>query len=180
MSPVQEEARKGPEKIGENVIAPALNELGKNQLGPALENIGKVAGNASVAAGTWISEHPAEIGLVVTGGVVSLAPCHISGLVLGALGWTSSGAGLVSLSADPQDFHMRILMTKIGTVASGIQAAIGNVVAESQFAILQSAATGGYGAAIVGAAVRNGGLITGAAGALIAIVKAVPRWGRRV
>lgn len=46
-----------------------------------------------------------------------------------------------------------------GSIAAGVQAGIGNVVAGSAFAILQSAGAGGAGAAIVGGAVQAAGII---------------------
>lgn len=57
-----------------------------------------------------------------------------------------------------------------GSLAAGMQSGIGNVVAGSLFAILQSAGTGGVGLATVNGVVQAGGaMMTAAGGALIRI-----------
>jgi hypothetical protein len=45
-------------------------------------------------------------------------------------------------------------LNNAATVAAGIQSSIGNVVAPSLFSMLQSAAMGGYGVAVVNGAVQ--------------------------
>lgn len=52
------------------------------------------------------------------------------------------------------------------SIASGIQAGIGNVAAGSAFAVLQSAAAGGAGGAIVGGVVFGAGVAVAAGGAV--------------
>lgn len=54
----------------------------------------------------------------------------------------------------------------IGSLASLTQAEIGNVVAGSAFATLQSAGMGGYGVSVVNGAVQAGGVVIIAATAL--------------
>ncbi|PTB68595.1 hypothetical protein BBK36DRAFT_1104451, partial [Trichoderma citrinoviride] len=88
--------------------------------------------------------------LAVTGaGIVFAAvPGIITGPILGVahlLGFTSSGVAAAS-------------------VASGAQAGIGNVAAGSGFAVLQSAAAGGYGTAILTGIVQTVGGVAAAVG----------------
>lgn len=56
-----------------------------------------------------------------------------------------------------------------GSLAAGIHSGIGSVVAGSPFAVLQSAAAGGYGAAIVNGVVQGGGVLT-SLGGLVGLV----------
>lgn len=53
----------------------------------------------------------------------------------------------------------------VASVAAVVHSGIGNVVANSLFATLQSAGAGGYGAAVVNAAVQGGGASVATAGA---------------
>lgn len=53
----------------------------------------------------------------------------------------------------------------VGSIAAGIQAGIGNVVAGSAFATLTSAGMGGYGAAVVAGAAQAAGGAAAAVGA---------------
>ena len=69
-------------------------------------------------------------------GVVHEAAAHIVMLLDGDQGWY-----------------------KPGTIAGAAQAALGNVVAGSPFAIMQSAAMGGYGVAIADGVVQGAGLL---------------------
>ncbi|KAM7216266.1 hypothetical protein V8F06_008385 [Rhypophila decipiens] len=97
----------------------------------------------------WAKENPltAASGVVAGGGLaVVVAPALVTAPLLGLAGFGSSG--IVG-----------------GSMAAGIQAGIGNVVAGSTFATLTSAGMGGYGAAAVAAAGQAVGGMTAAAGA---------------
>lgn len=59
----------------------------------------------------------------------------------------------------------------LGSAAAGVQAGIGNVIAGSLFATLQSAGAGGAGVAIVNGVVQGVGVAAAAAGAGAAIVQ---------
>ncbi|KAI0147425.1 hypothetical protein GGR57DRAFT_250664 [Xylariaceae sp. FL1272] len=101
----------------------------------------------------WVKANPRTTAAVTTGAVLAAAPMAVAAPVLGALGFGAAGPAA-------------------GGIAAGIQAGVGNVVAPSLFATLQSAAMGGYGAAVVGGAVQAaGGVVAGGAG-LKKIVKA--------
>ncbi|KAK7545633.1 hypothetical protein IWX49DRAFT_640369 [Phyllosticta citricarpa] len=84
---------------------------------------------------TYVQENPREAGFRVVGGVVFFAPGLITGPLLGMLGFTAAGPAA-------------------GSIAAAWQASIGPVAARGFFATLQSAATGGYGAPVVGGVVR--------------------------
>ncbi|CCC07088.1 unnamed protein product [Sordaria macrospora k-hell] len=95
----------------------------------------------------WIKQNPkaaAALGLTAGGLTVVAAPALLTGPVLSFMGFGSGG--VVG-----------------GSIAAGIQAAIGNVVAGSWFATVTSAAMGGYGVPVV-AAVGQG---IGAGAALV-------------
>ncbi|KAI1767042.1 hypothetical protein GGR53DRAFT_161510 [Hypoxylon sp. FL1150] len=91
----------------------------------------------------WARENPGKAALYGVAGVgtrVALAPAAAAAPVLTALGFTADGIAKLS-------------------IASGIQSGIGSVVAPSLFSTLQSAAMGGYGAAVVNGVVSAGGAV---------------------
>ncbi|KAI1261478.1 hypothetical protein F5Y18DRAFT_198848 [Xylariaceae sp. FL1019] len=101
----------------------------------------------------WVKANPRTTATVATGAVFAAAPMAVAAPVLGVLGFGAAGP-------------------VAGGIAAGVQAGVGNVVAPSVFATLQSAAMGGYGAAVVGGVVQAaGGVVAGAAG-LKEVVKA--------
>ncbi|KAI1759526.1 hypothetical protein GGR53DRAFT_140597 [Hypoxylon sp. FL1150] len=104
------------------------------------------------ASAEWVTENPGKAALYGFAGTAMTVPAVISGPALVATGF--GGFGAVPAS-----------------VASGYQAAIGNVAAGSVFATLQSAGMGGYGVAIVNGAVQAGGAIVGATTALMDFTK---------
>jgi hypothetical protein len=61
----------------------------------------------------------------------------------------------------------------LGSLAAGIHAGIGNVVAGSAFATVQSAAMAGYGTAVVGGIVQGVGVAVAAGGAAYGVLKMV-------
>ncbi|KAK7540595.1 uncharacterized protein J3D65DRAFT_600717 [Phyllosticta citribraziliensis] len=77
----------------------------------------------------WIKAHPYLTALLVACGVVAVVVPLAYGSVLGAAGFAAVGP-------------------VAGSWAAGTQAAIGSVAAGSVFAVLQSAAMGGYGVAL--------------------------------
>ncbi|KAI0181665.1 hypothetical protein GGR52DRAFT_48688 [Hypoxylon sp. FL1284] len=90
---------------------------------------------------SWIWENPGKAALYGAAGAgasVALAPALVSTPALAVLGFGADGIAKASLAA-------------------GIQSGIGNVVAPSLFATLQSAGMAGYGAAVVNGAVSAGG-----------------------
>lgn len=66
----------------------------------------------------------------------------------------------VSKLRHSQSLQLKVFITdsfgSIGSAAAGFQAGIGNVVAPSLFATLQSAGAAGYGAAVVNGAIQAG------------------------
>ncbi|KAI1659172.1 hypothetical protein F4813DRAFT_354080 [Daldinia decipiens] len=89
---------------------------------------------------SWIRQNPKKTAAYATAGIAIAAPMAIAGPVLGAFGFGASGIAA-------------------GSIAAGAQTA--NVAAGSLFAILQSAAMGGYGVATVGGVVQAGGILGG-------------------
>ncbi|KAI1374882.1 hypothetical protein F4677DRAFT_447148 [Hypoxylon crocopeplum] len=99
----------------------------------------------------WASNNPGKATLFGVAGLAIAAPALIAGPVLAIAGFGATGIAPASLAAV-------------------VQSGIGNVVAGSAFATLQSAGMAGYGAAVVNGAVQAGGatvaLSTGVAVAL--------------
>ncbi|GJC84713.1 hypothetical protein ColLi_07551 [Colletotrichum liriopes] len=101
---------------------------------------------AYVKAKGWASDNPGQAACYTVGAIslaVLASPALISTPALTAMGFGAKG--VVANSA-----------------AAAAQAGIGNVVAPSVFATLQSAGTAGYGAAIVNGAVQAGAGVTAA------------------
>ncbi|KAF2873207.1 hypothetical protein BDV95DRAFT_605763 [Massariosphaeria phaeospora] len=96
----------------------------------------------------WIERHPGQTAGIAAGFLAPPLAVMAVPAVLGAAGFTAGGVAA-------------------GSAAAGIQAGIGNVVAGSVFATLQSAAMGGAGAAVV-----NG--VVGGSAAAIAVAANVP------
>ncbi|KXH29271.1 hypothetical protein CSIM01_00999 [Colletotrichum simmondsii] len=91
-------------------------------------------------AAEWVRENPGTTvcyGVSAGSLVVLAAPALVAAPALGLAGFSSQG--IVA-----------------GSAAAGIQAGIGNVVAPSLFATLQSAGAAGYGAAVVNGAIQAG------------------------
>jgi hypothetical protein len=61
---------------------------------------------------------------------------------------------------------MSVCVETAGTIAAGVQSGIGNVVAGSAFATLQSAAAGGYGVAAVNGVIQGTTVVAVAASRL--------------
>ncbi|KAH7116876.1 hypothetical protein B0J11DRAFT_583583 [Dendryphion nanum] len=85
----------------------------------------------------YIVEHPIRAAFHVVNAVALIAPAAIFSPVLGLVGFT--GVGIAG-----------------GSIAAGVQSAMGTVGAGSVFATLQSAAMGGYGTTVVANGVRAG------------------------
>lgn len=101
------------------------------------------------AATTFVKESPgtAACTVVAAGGLaVVAAPTIVTGPLLAFAGFTPLGPAA-------------------GSLAVMIQSGLGNVLAGSAFATLQSAAMGGYGAAVVAGAAQGAGAVVAAAGA---------------
>ncbi|KAK3935436.1 hypothetical protein QBC46DRAFT_413049 [Diplogelasinospora grovesii] len=95
-------------------------------------------------AANWARDHPvAAIATVgVAGGLtIVAAPMLVVAPVLGAFGFSSGGV-------------------VAGSIAAGIQSAIGNVAAGSGFATLTSAGMGGYGTVVAAGAAQGAGVAT--------------------
>ncbi|KAI2616325.1 hypothetical protein GGR54DRAFT_241830 [Hypoxylon sp. NC1633] len=120
--------------------------------------------NATEGFFEWASNNPitaTAYGVAAIGaGVAIAAPAAIAGPALAVAGFGADG--IVKAS-----------------IASGVQAGIGNVAAGSAFATLQSAGMAGYGAAIVNGVVQAGGagaaLASGGAAALKAKLCGLPK-----
>ncbi|EPE06759.1 hypothetical protein F503_03186 [Ophiostoma piceae UAMH 11346] len=104
---------------------------------------------ASADAAAFAMTNPgtsAVYAAAAVGAVVTIAPAIVASPALAAAGFAADG------------------VVK-GSVAAGVQAGIGNVVAPGLFATLQSAGAGGYGVAAVSAGVSA---VSGTASALAA------------
>lgn len=108
----------------------------------AIKNGAKVAAQETA---NFAKENPG----LIAGVLLMVAPEIITGPFMGIAGlFGFTPAGIAAKS-----------------VASGAQSAVGNVVAKSAFATVQSAATGGYGSAVLAGIVRvAGGAVAGADG----------------
>ncbi|KAL4930617.1 uncharacterized protein BDV17DRAFT_289474 [Aspergillus undulatus] len=116
---------------------------------PALESSAGVAAKAT----EWASRNPTLATTTVCSVAVAAAPGLVVAPVLSVLGFGAGGVQACSLAA-------------------GAQSAIGNVAAGSTFAILQSAAAGGGGLAIVNGVTQVGGAAVGIGNAGWAWVRA--------
>lgn len=110
----------------------ALDEFGREKLGPALEDAGK-----------WIQEHPGETAVIAGAGIILIFPGLVTTPTLWVLGFGSEGVGA-------------------GSAAALAHSYIGDVVAGSAFATLQSAGAGGYGVVVVNGIASTGALAVGA------------------
>ncbi|KAK4113359.1 hypothetical protein N656DRAFT_778128 [Canariomyces notabilis] len=116
-------------------------------------NAGKYAMEKAGEGVNWVAENPgsAACAAVTVGGLaVVAAPAIATTPMLAAVGFGPSGP-------------------IAGSIAAGVQSAIGNVAAGSVFATCQSAAMGGAGAATLASAAQGVGLgVAAAAGAAAA------------
>lgn len=139
------------------------------------QEAGKSIGNAAGNTKDWVVKHPGQtVGMV---GCVAAAPVAIAvaPLALGAVGFGSGGvvAGTLILalpslpSSSVTQLELVRLICGTGSAAAAAQASIGNVVAGSTFAVLQSAGAGGAGLAVV-----NG--VVGTAATAVAVGATAP------
>ncbi|OIW31334.1 hypothetical protein CONLIGDRAFT_680044 [Coniochaeta ligniaria NRRL 30616] len=106
-----------------------------------LDMQGRMASAAAMAK-TCAVDHPyLASGVVVVVGMVAM-PGVVTAPVLGLLGFGSGGVAA-------------------GSIAASAQAGIGNVVAPSAFATLQSAGAGGAGIVVVNTVVQGAGVLVG-------------------
>ncbi|KAL7794672.1 hypothetical protein V8C43DRAFT_31262 [Trichoderma afarasin] len=123
----------------------------KENFDRAREEMLKVAsGPAAQQAADIVKQHPVPVAVAGTGILIAAVPGIITAPIMGIaglLGFTSEGIAAAS-------------------VASGAQAGMGSVAAGSSFAVMQSAATGGYGLAILTGIVQTVGGVTAAVGGI--------------
>ncbi|RDW57433.1 uncharacterized protein DSM5745_11517 [Aspergillus mulundensis] len=93
-------------------------------------------------AAEWASKNPVSAGSIAAGLTVAVAPGIVVTLPLSAIGFTAGGV-------------------QAGSLAAGAHSVLGNVVAGSLFAVLQSAGAGGAGLAVLNGAAQVGGLAVG-------------------
>ncbi|KAH8689479.1 hypothetical protein BGW36DRAFT_390926 [Talaromyces proteolyticus] len=131
--------------------------------GPLLDNLQQSASSLAWSGGRskggrilvrqkvakWSYSNPALATCVVTGGVFIAAPGVVSAPLLTAAGFMGSGV-------------------QAGSAGAAVHATIGNVAADSYFAILQSAGAGGVAAlgAVNGAIQASGAAIAASSGGL--------------
>ncbi|KAL4936559.1 hypothetical protein BDV06DRAFT_91344 [Aspergillus oleicola] len=116
---------------------------------PALESSKTVAAKTA----KWASNNPAFAATTACSVAIVTVPGIVVAPVLSVLGFGAGGVQACS-------------------IAAGQQSAIGNVVAGSTFATLQSAAAGGYGVAVVNGVAQAGGLAMGIGNAALRWVRA--------
>ncbi|QDS67890.1 hypothetical protein FKW77_008161 [Venturia effusa] len=102
----------------------------RQKSGKNFEKVPQVALQTVEDVGRWLAVNPGKTAIIVTSGVVLLAPGLVSAPALGALGFGPKGVGA-------------------GSIAAGVQAGIGNVAAGSAFSILQGAGAGGASEVVV-------------------------------
>lgn len=119
----------------------------------------------------WFQEHRLQTALLAASGATLLFPGLMAAPVLAVLGWGSAGVRAGMYLDKLTLLGKWTVDVGIGSIAAGIHASIGNVVAGGAFATLQSAGMGGYGTAAVHGAVQVG------AAAVIRVVGAL-RAGR--
>ncbi|CZR65941.1 uncharacterized protein PAC_15841 [Phialocephala subalpina] len=122
-------------ELHEKQLSPALAalaEFGREKLAPALDEAGK-----------WIQDHPGEMVVIASAGLIVVYPGLVTTPTLWVLGFGSEGVG-----AD--------------TAAALVHSYIGDVAAGSVFATLQSAGAAGYGVVIVDGVASAGALTVGA------------------
>ncbi|KAH6654318.1 hypothetical protein BKA67DRAFT_274924 [Truncatella angustata] len=106
-----------------------------------LAQAGRATAEHAGQAARWAARNPgaaAAYGLAGVGVVAVVAPAIIATPALGAAGFGAQGVAA-------------------GSLAAGVQGGIGNVIAGSAFATLQSAGAAGAGAAMVNGVVQAGG-----------------------
>jgi len=152
-----EETAKQVKAFGQDAaaqIGPALEEAWKH-VDAFGQDAGKQISAAAQQTTRWIQDHPGETAGIVA--CVAAAPAGVAaaGGVLHMVGFTATGVAA-------------------GSAAAAAQASIGDVAAGSTFAILQSAAAGGAGAALVNGIAAG----TATAAALVATVPALVKAAR--
>ncbi|KAJ4424083.1 hypothetical protein N0V82_001330 [Gnomoniopsis sp. IMI 355080] len=127
----------------------------------------------------WAAANPGTAALLAVGAVgvgLVAAPMAAAAPIMAATGFSSVGP----VAGTQTPIRTKVFKTKaggnantympfdIGSVAAGVQAAAGNVVACGLYATVQSAAMGGYGVAAISGAVQGLGaaVISGVGGAL--------------
>ena len=98
--------------------------------------------------------------------VTALAAPVVVGAVVGALGFGSAGWFLyhkISIYFRSSSYPLNFKGVAAGSVAAGLQAGIGNVVAGSTFAMLQSVGAAGIGKVTVALTASGIGAVAGAA-----------------
>ncbi|KAF7551606.1 hypothetical protein G7046_g7677 [Stylonectria norvegica] len=127
----------------------AVSQIDLHQVG---EEVAKIdLRQVGEQAAQWITENPEAAIAIGAYAAVMFAPALISSPALGVVGFGADGIAA-------------------GSAAAGIQSGIGNVIAPSVFATLQSAAMGGYGVAVVHGAIQLGATAVAGTGALLAIL----------
>ncbi|KAI4170754.1 MAG: hypothetical protein LQ343_004716 [Gyalolechia ehrenbergii] len=127
-----------------NPLNPQISLQQANQTFAHLAHRIKIINYAAKAAAlkTYTREHPYRTALHLSSMILLVAPGLLAGPVLGSVGFGAQGV-------------VR------GSAAAAHHAEIGNVVARSFFAVLQSAGAGGYGVAVVNGVVQVGAALMG-------------------
>ena len=112
----------------------------------------------------WIRSHPRETKIVGAGLVAACLCPLIMGPLLAGIGF--GAAGPIAGRLLPHVFDDMLAKASQGSLAAAIQATLGPVAAGSLFAVLQSAAMGGYGAAIVAGTMSGTSLVVAVSAAI--------------
>lgn len=126
--------------------------------------------NATKVVLDWIVAHPYQTAFQVVNGVIICTPAAATVPVLAALGFGANGPAAGKLTSlhttalhlDGQAEHVLTHVT--GSAASAVMAWFGVVPAGGWYAVLQSAAMGGYGASAAAGLAQAGAVLSSVGG----------------
>jgi hypothetical protein len=130
---------------------------------------------------SWVMCNPKQSAAIAVSAVPVLAPGLIALPLLGVIGFGPLGpvAGKsfshccshCCLSFLHKEYHMETRANSVntGSAAAALQAGVGNVVAPSAFAIMQSAAMGGYGLGLVNGVVQASTIVVATTAAVFGV-----------
>ncbi|KAF3073856.1 hypothetical protein CFAM422_004231 [Trichoderma lentiforme] len=142
-------------QIVRNRVGAAVQHIGQHatreNIDRARDEVRKAAsGPAAQQVAGIVKQHPVPVAVASTGLLIAAVPAIITAPIMGIaglMGFTSGGIAAAS-------------------IASGAQAGMGSVAAGSSFAVMQSAAAGGYGLGILTGIIQAVGGVAAAVGGI--------------